>query len=33
MIANESGKTAPPAPWIARQTIREPMFQAKMPPI
>ena len=33
MIAKESGKTAPPAPWITRQTISAPMFHAKMAPI
>ncbi len=32
MIAKLSGNTAPPAPWITRQTISEPMFQAKIAP-
>ncbi len=29
-IANESGNTAPPKPWIARKTINDQMFQAKI---
>src|SRR3954447_18569371 len=29
-IANESGKTAPPNPWIARKTISDQMFHAKI---
>ena len=33
MIAKLSGKTAPPAPWITRHAISEPMFHAKIPPI
>jgi hypothetical protein len=33
MIAKLSGKTAPPAPWMTRHTIREPMLQAKIPTI
>ena len=30
MIAKVSGKTAPPTPWIARNTMSEPTFQAKI---
>jgi hypothetical protein len=33
MIAKLSGNTAPPAPWITRHAISEPMFHAKIPPI
>jgi hypothetical protein len=29
-IANESGKTAPPKPWIARNAMSDQMFHAKM---
>src|SRR5947209_3691502 len=29
-IANESGKTAPPNPWIARNAISDQMFHAKI---
>ena len=32
MIAKLRGKTAPPTPWMARKTIRAPMFQAKIAP-
>ena len=30
MIAKDSGNTAPPTPWIARNTMSEPTFQAKI---
>jgi hypothetical protein len=30
MIANESGKIAPPKPWIARKRISDQMFHAKI---
>ena len=33
MIAKLSGKTAPPTPWTARNTISEAMFHAKIAPI